>query len=87
MKIPNKGIVLVKVDEPREQDDNGLFIQEEWKTQPPTGIVLEVGDGVTFVKPGDKVFFERYSAIQTPFSEDIKACKEESILVKFDDKG
>ena len=83
MRKPNKNIVLVEVDKPKEQDDNGIFIQEEGKTQPPTGVVLEVGDGVTFVKPGDKVFFERYTAIQTPFAENIKACKEESILVVY----
>ena len=80
---PNKNIVLVQVDKPREQNENGVFITEEWKTQPPTGVVIEVGDGVSFVKKGDKVFFERYTAIQTPFGEDIKACKEDAILVKY----
>ena len=83
MRKPNRDIVLIEVDDPKEKDENGLYIAEEWKTQAPTGVVLDVGSGVTFVKPGDKVFFERYTAIQTPFAENIKACKEDAILVVY----
>jgi co-chaperonin GroES (HSP10) len=76
----NPHLVLIKVDKPREVDEFGVHIQEEWKTQEPTGEVLEVGADVTVCKKGDKVWFERFSAIKTPLGEDTRACRDTAIL-------
>ena len=73
-------LVLIKVDTPPEQDESGIFIQEEWVTNQPTGIVERVSDDVTFCKPGDKVFFERYTSIPTPYGKEFRLCREDAIF-------
>jgi co-chaperonin GroES (HSP10) len=84
MKKLSSQLILVKVDAPQEQDESGIYIQEEWKTLPPTGVVEAVADDVTFCKPGDNVFFDRYTAIDTPFGEDIRLCRADAIFAVFD---
>lgn len=79
----NSKLLLVKVDKPAEQDDKGIFVAEEWRTLPPTGVVTEVAEDVTFCKVGDRVFFTRYSADRTPW-EGIRICHEDSIRAVFD---
>lgn len=73
-------LVLIKVDEPKEQDDSGIYLQEEWITNQPTGIVERVADDVTFCQPGDTVFFERYTSIPTPYGKDIRLVREDAIF-------
>lgn len=80
MRHLNKGLVLIKVDSAPEQDENGLFIQEEWQTNPPTGIVEAVASDVKFCKIGDRVFFERYTSIPTPHGKDYRLCREDAIF-------
>ena len=80
MKLNSK-LVLIKPDKPVEQQD-GIYIAEEWKDLPPTGEVLAVADDVTFCDVGDRVFFERYSAIETP--EDDRIVREDMILQVYD---
>jgi len=79
MKLQNS-LVLVRVDPVVEQMEEGIFIQDEWKDLPPTGTVEDVGEGVTFCKKGDKVFFTRYAAIEFPGDDDLRVCKEDGIL-------
>lgn len=81
MKLNSK-LVLVKPDQPVEQDDNGIFIQEEWKELPPTGEVLAVADDVTFCDVGDRILFTRYSAIETP--DNNKLVREDMVLQVYD---
>jgi len=76
----NSNLVLIENDQPEEKDQHGIFVQEEWQTLPPTGTVLAVGEGVTFCKEGDRVFYERYSAIQTPHGKDIKLVRADAIF-------
>lgn len=83
MKL-NKNLVCIEVDEPEETTENGVYIQEEWKSQNPTGRVVAVGSGVTFCKPEDRVFFERYTAIQTPFGKNTRICREDAILAIYE---
>lgn len=81
----NKGYVLVRVDQPKEKNDSGVFITEEWQLKPPTGVVEAVaGVNTQFVKVGDHVFFERYGAIQSPFDKDLKICREDAIFMVYD---
>lgn len=71
-------IVLIQADEQKTQTTSGLYIQEDWKTLPPTGTVLAVGNEVKEVKPGDRVIFERYGAVT--YDKQQKLCKENQIL-------
>lgn len=78
MKL-NKGLVLVRVDSALDKDESGVWIQEEWKDAPPTGVVEAVAPDVTFCKVGDKVHFERYTSIKTP-NKDLRLCREDAIF-------
>ena len=73
-------LLLIKLDEEEEQTDDGIFVQEEWKTKPPTGVITKVGDGVTFGKVGDKVFFNRFGSVPTPHGKDIRMIKQDDIF-------
>ena len=75
---PIGDLVLVQADAAQTQTKSGLYIHEDWKTVPPTGKVLAIGEKVTLVKVGDRVIFERYGAIT--FDKDQKLCKENQIL-------
>lgn len=75
----NSKLVLVRVDQPIDKDEDGIYRQEEWQTRPPTGTVEAVADDVTFCKVGDRVFFERYTAIPTT-EENLRICREHAIL-------
>jgi co-chaperonin GroES (HSP10) len=77
----NSKLVLIKPDQPVEEQD-GIYIAEEWKDLPPTGVVVGVASDVTFCDIGDKVFFERYSAIETP--EDYRIVREDAVLGVYD---
>lgn len=84
MKKLNSKLVLVKVDPKKEVDSSGFFIAEEWVSNQPTGTVVAVADDVTFCKVGDRVFFERYTSIQTPDGEDYRLCREDAIFEVYD---
>lgn len=79
MKL-NKNLVLIRVEPPKEQDNNGIFIQEEWITQQPIGIVEMTAQNVEFCKVGDKVWFERYTAIPHPEDKNLKMCREDAVM-------
>lgn len=82
---PTKDIVLVKVDEVKQQTSSGLYIKENWKTLPPTGVVLDVGPDVTTVKKGDKIIFERYASVILEDNE--RLCKESHIMGIIDEES
>lgn len=81
---PNKGIVFIKTDGIKTED-NGILISEQWEDRLPTGTVVSIGKDVTFCDIGDRVFFERYTSIDTPFGDDIRACREDAIISKFEE--
>ena len=80
MKKLNHSLVLVRVQSPKDQDENGIFIQEEWQSHEPLGTVEAVADDVTFCKVGDTVWFERYTAILHPTDKDLRMCREDAIM-------
>jgi len=82
---PNNNVVLVKTDGVKTETDDGILISEQWQDHQPTGTVVAIGDDVGCCKVGDKVFFERYTSIETPFGEDIRACHSDAILATFED--
>ena len=79
MKLASK-LVLIKVDKPKAQTESGVFIQEEWVSHRPLGVVVAVADDVTACNVGDKVWFERYTAVPHPEDEELRACREDAII-------
>jgi len=76
----NKGIVLIKLDEDKDQNEDGIYIQEEWKTKEPTGEILGVGEDVDFGQVGDRVFINRFASIPTPHGDNIRLIKKDDIF-------
>lgn len=74
---PLRDLVLIRADGATTQTESGILLQEEWKTLPLKGEILEVGPQVTQVKKGDRVTFNRYSSII--LEEDKRLCKESQI--------
>ena len=70
--------VIVQVDD-YEKKKGELYQAEQWKTLPPTGIVLDVGPEVKHVKEGDKVHFLRFAAIDG-LQEKERICRERDII-------
>lgn len=70
--------VIIQVDD-YEKKKGELYQAEQWKTLPPTGIVLEVGPEVKQVKEGDKVHFLRFAAIDG-LEEKERICRERDII-------
>lgn len=75
---PLRDILLIRVDQPRTQTDSGILIKEDWKTLPPSGIVVDAGPEVPVDYIGRGVVFERYSAIV--LDEDLRLCKLANVL-------
>ena len=60
MKIQGQSI-LVLPDYKPEKTDKRIFIPIESK-DPPTGLVIDCGEGCTQVKKGDKIYYYRKGA-------------------------
>ena len=82
MKL-NQKLVLVRVESPKDQDDSGIYIQEEWQSQQPIGVVEFVADDVEFCKAGDKIWFERYTSVPHPEDEDLRMCREDAVIAVY----
>lgn len=80
MLVPQNDLVLIKVDPPKEKTASGLYIQEDWKALPPTGVVTAVGPEVVEIEVGDRVLFERYASVI--LNKEERLCKEDHILAK-----
>lgn len=70
--------VIVQVDD-YEKKKGDLYQAEQWKTLPPTGVVLDVGPEVKQVKKGDRVHFLRFGAIDG-LEEKERICRERDII-------
>ena len=79
---PTTNKVLVKADRVEESTKSGILIKEDWRTAPPTGVVLAVGPDVTTVKKGDKVLFERFGSVI--LDDDERMCLESQILATYE---
>lgn len=89
---PLRDIILIQADPVEKQTASGLLLAEQWESRPPYGVVLAVGSKVESVKPGDRVMFNRFAAIDIDLtiagikkvgkeqSERLKFCKESHIL-------
>lgn len=74
---PLHDLIVVAIDESAKKTASGILIHETWKDLPPTGTVSAVGPDVTHVKPGDRILFSRYSAVQIgeQFGEEDKGAR------------
>jgi len=75
-------VLILKKETPEKV--GSIYVPETSKEMEPTeGTVLKVGDAVTEMKPGDEVFFGRYSGF-TFGRNGVKLviCNEEDILCK-----
>jgi co-chaperonin GroES (HSP10) len=82
---PNSKVVFIRIDAPKEKTDDGIMISEDWRDLPATGTLVAVADDVSY-NVGDRVFFERYTAIATPFGEEIRACREDAIFAVYEEE-
>lgn len=82
--VPYPERVYVKEDEILKF--GGLFIpetsQKEGEMQTNKGTVLAVGEGVTFIKPGDKILYARFSGAWV-LGQKYRVMNEEDILGRF----
>ena len=67
--IPTEDRILVKVKEKEEKSIGGVMIPETAKEKPTLGDVLEVGEGVTEVKKGDRILYGKYSGTKIEIEE------------------
>lgn len=70
--------VIIQVDD-YEKKKGELYQAEQWKTLPPTGLVLSIGPEVKQVKVGDKVHFLRFGA-NDGLEEKERICRERDII-------
>lgn len=83
---PTRDIILIEVDKAREKTASGIFIVEDWRTLPPTGIVKAIGpDVVDRDLLGKHVMFERYTSVTVSKNE--RFCREINILGEVDGEG
>lgn len=75
---PSRNLVLIKIDPPKDKTASGLYIQEDWKSLPPFGTIVDIGPDVTTVKPGERVIFERYASIV--LNKEERLCREDHLL-------
>lgn len=86
---PVGDIVLVRVDPPQSKTEGGIILKQDWKSLPPTGTIVAVGGDYSTSKPthtfqpGDRVIFERYSAVM--LGDDLRLCRAENILAVVED--
>lgn len=83
--IPARDIIVIKVDQPKEKTASGLYIVEDWKTLPPTGVVEAQGPDVKGEWVGKHIIFERYTSIT--IDKDIRLAKEDSIMGEVEDES
>lgn len=81
MMNPKRDIVLIEADKPKEKTESGLYIVEDWKTLPPTGVIIAVGPDVKDQDlVGRHVVFERYASVV--FKDNMRLCLEKHILAE-----
>jgi co-chaperonin GroES (HSP10) len=78
MKLLN-GYILIKVDEEKTQTETGIYLSNDSVKIPSTGEVVAVAPEVKLVKPGDRVEFLRYAAVDAS-EEGHRLCKIEQII-------
>lgn len=58
---PIKDNILIKPDEVKETTKSGIIVSSNQKEPPATGTIIEVGEDVTELKKGDRVYFKKFT--------------------------
>lgn len=76
---PLGDIVVIEVIPPAKETASGIILTEDWKTLPPKGKVIAIGDGVKNEGLiGKVVVFERYTSVV--LEDNLRLCRESNIL-------
>ena len=62
--------VLIRREKTLDTYKGLIYIPERSRQRPQEGVVVAVGDGVTGVKPGDRVLFGRYAGVDVRIKTD-----------------
>jgi len=87
--------VLIQRDESAEMTDAGIYLPEQAKDKPKSGVVVAVGDGALStetgertpmtVKKGDRVIFASYAGTEVKLGDDeLLIMSEDEILAIID---
>lgn len=87
--------VLVQRDESAEMTDSGIYLPEQAKDKPKTGVIVAVGDGALStetgertpmtVSKGDRVIFSSYAGTEVKIGDDeLLIMSEDEILAIVD---
>lgn len=87
--------VLVQRDESAEMTESGIYLPEQAKDKPKTGVIVAVGDGALStetgertpmtVKKNDRVIFSSYAGTEVKLGEDtLLIMSEDEILAIID---
>lgn len=83
--------IVVRRDSAEETTDSGIVIKTEKQQETAKfGEVLAIGEGVGFVKVGDRILWARYSGTEIPDLEEYRNCllmNEMEILAKIGDSN
>lgn len=86
MKPIWKRVVLKELTEDMTTTESGIIVQSS-EVPDAVGLVVEVGDAVEFVRPGDKVLYNKNTAIGFRHKGyDYKVIHEEGVYVILDRK-
>jgi len=87
--------VLIQRDESAEMTDSGIYLPEQAKDKPKSGVIVAVGEGALStetgerspmtVKKGDRVLFTSYSGTEVKLGDDeLLIMSEDEILAIVD---
>lgn len=63
------GRVYVQLEEVKEKKQGAIYLPDKHSVPSRKGLVIECGDGVKTVKPGDKIIVQYYSGVVLDFYE------------------
>jgi co-chaperonin GroES (HSP10) len=79
--LPLTNKILVKPNQPSDMF-NKIFLPEDKKNKPNSGVVLAVGPDVKLTKPGNKVYFDKFNNTNlTIDDEKLLVIKEEYVYL------
>lgn len=74
-----KDRIIIKLDE----SEQGTLILPETTDYPNRGVVVNVGNEVSSVSPGDHIIFHVFDEINLP-ADNLAVVREKSVLAKFE---
>lgn len=77
--------VLIEIEKEKDVTTTGIYIPTNEERKLEKAVVIEIGEDVTKLKPGDNILFKSYSADTITIDEkDHSFVKEEDVLAIWD---